>query len=124
MPVREILLLGDPQLHQISEPVNRDELDSIRTIADDLRDTLLDFRARHGYGRAIAAPQIGFLKPIIFLQTEAPVVIINPQLSALSDETYELWDDCLSFPGLRVKIRRQQTGTVAFYDLDRNPQQW
>lgn len=124
MPVREILLLGDPRLYELSEAVTEDKLNSVRPIADDLRDTLLDFRARHGYGRAIAAPQIGVHKRVIFLQIDEPVVIINPVLTALSEERYELWDKCLSFPGLRVKVSRHRTGTLNFADLDGNAQRW
>ncbi len=124
MPVRDILLLGDPRLYEISTAVTPDELESVQIIADDLRDTLLDFRTRHGYGRAIAAPQIGVLKRMIFLQVDKPVVIVNPLLSDLSANTYELWDDCLSFPGLRVKVNRHVTATLAFHDIDQNEQRW
>ena len=59
MAVREVLLLGNPQLYDVSETVLREELDDIQNIVTDLHDTLLDFRKRHGAGRAIAAPQIG-----------------------------------------------------------------
>ncbi len=56
----------------------------------DLRDTLVDFRAKHGWDRAIAAPQIGVLKRIVYLQTERSWLIINPRLTGTSKETMEL----------------------------------
>jgi peptide deformylase len=124
MPVRKILLLGDPRLYEISSVVTPNEIDSVRSISDDLRDTLIDFRTRHGYGRAIAAPQIAVLKRIIYLQIDEPVVIINPELTDLSDKMYELWDDCLSFPGLRVKVRRHLSGTLTFSDPDGKKHRW
>lgn len=124
MPVRDILLVGDPRLHEVSTEIPPGESDTVRAIADDLRDTLMDFRTRHGYGRAIAAPQIGVLKRMIFLQIDEPIVIVNPVLSDLSANKYELWDDCLSFPGLRVKVNRHVTATLTFHDLDRNETSW
>lgn len=59
MAVREVLLLGNPKLYEVSETILREELDDIRNIVADLHDTLLDFRKRHVEGRAIAAAQIG-----------------------------------------------------------------
>ena len=63
MAVREILLLGNPQLYDKSEPVEKEELDTLKPVVDDLHDTLMDFRKRYGVGRAIALalvlPKIG-----------------------------------------------------------------
>lgn len=55
---RTILLLGDPELYEVSEEVKIEELQQMKQVQEDLKDTLLAFRARYGTGRAIAAPQI------------------------------------------------------------------
>lgn len=59
---REILLLGNEELYQISEPVKPDEIETLKSVVQDLHDTLMDFREKYHAGRAIAAPQIGVKK--------------------------------------------------------------
>jgi peptide deformylase len=59
MAAREILLLGNPQLWQPSAPVSDIHSRETQEIIRDLSETLQDFRDRQGFGRAIAAPQIG-----------------------------------------------------------------
>jgi len=121
--VREILLLGDPGLYQLSEAVQPDEIPLLRGVVNDLNDTLMDFRERHGAGRAIAAPQIGVFKRLIYMNTGTPVVLINPVLRVLGDETMELWDDCMSFPDLLVKVKRWRRCTVDYLDMNGEKQQ-
>jgi peptide deformylase len=86
-------------------------------LAEDLRDTLRDFRARHGFGRAIAAPQIGIdLRVVIFGIASHPnypdadavpqTVLINPVIEALSPHEEEGWEGCLSVPGMRGWVPR------------------
>ena len=60
MAVREILLLGNPKLFEICEPVQEAALENIKPVVRDLHDTLMAFREKYDAGRAIAAPQIGF----------------------------------------------------------------
>ncbi|MCX6833725.1 MAG: peptide deformylase [candidate division Zixibacteria bacterium] len=124
MAVREILLLGNPALYQPAEPVSQDELSDLKSVAEDLRDTLLDFRHRHGRGRAIAAPQIGVRKRLIYWDAGKPQVIVNPVLEDLSSETFELWDDCMSFPDLLVRVVRHRRCSVRFQDLEWNETVW
>jgi peptide deformylase len=130
MPVREILLLGDPRPYDVCEFVAREELDALRPAIQDLRDTLLAFRAEHGVGRAIAAPQIGLMKRLVFLERVSnttdenptgiatPCPLINPVLHEFSEDTVELWDDCMSFPALLVRLRRHATCAITYRDLD------
>lgn len=116
MAVRDILLLGNPLLNQPSELVQKAELSAAKAVGQDLHDTLMGFRAGHGWGRAIAAPQIGVLKRIIYLHVERPWLLLNPRLSGVSKETVELWDDCMSFPDLFVRVRRRRSFTLAYLD--------
>jgi peptide deformylase len=114
MPIRDILLLGNPQLWQSSTPVSdihsRVTQDTIR----DLAETLADFRATNGFGRAIAAPQIGVQQRIIFTNVQGGFALINPVIANASPELFELWDDCFSLPNLMVRVRRHVEITVNF----------
>ncbi len=68
--IRDILKLGNPKLYKISEEIKKDEIDDIKRIVNDLRDTLLNFREEYKCGRAIASPQIGEFKRLIYMNIE------------------------------------------------------
>lgn len=117
MPVRRILLLGDPMLRQISLPAA--ELARASEVLADLRDTLAEFRRTHGFGRGISAVQIGIPSRIIYLEVEGkPYEIVNPLFLWKSPETFELWDDCFSFPDLMVRLQRSSRVTLRYWSPD------
>ena len=116
MAVKKILLLGNPFLYTKSEAVTGKERHLLKEIADDLNDTLLEFRKKYGVGRAIAAPQIGIGKRIILMNTGKPILFVNPEYEFMSEETFELWDDCMSFPDLLVRVDRSKKITIKFLD--------
>ena len=116
MAVREILLLGNPQLWQPSAPVTDVHARETQEIISDLAATLADFRARQGFGRAIAAPQIGAQQRMIFVNMGEPLPLINPSIVRASNEMMELWDDCFSFPDLMVRVRRHAEIEVRYTD--------
>ncbi len=118
MAIKDILLLGDSRLHEVSLPVEKNELAELQPQIELMWDSILDIRQTYGFGRAIAAPQIGLQKRIIALHIDQPEVIINPQFSDLSDEMMELWDDCMSFPNLLVKVRRHKKLRLTYRDLN------
>jgi peptide deformylase len=118
MAAQTILLLGNPLLNQRAEPVKKDELSTVAAVARDLHDTLMNFRNRHRWGRAIAAPQIGVLKRIVYLHIDRPWLLINPTMREVSGDTMELWDDCMSFPDLLVRVKRQLRFTLAWLDQE------
>ena len=103
---REILLLGDPRLYEISEEVKKEELELLKPVFTDMFDCIKAIRRNYGFGRAIAAPQIGVKKRLICILTDRPYVIINPSLEFIGEEMMELMDDCMSFPNLLVRVRR------------------
>jgi peptide deformylase len=118
MAAREILQLGNPALYEPSEPVRREELETIPAVVRDLHDTVLEFRKRYGYGRAVAAPQIGVNKRLVTMFAEGKsTVFINPVLDDKSGEMVEVWDDCMSFPDLRVRILRHRSCRIRFRGL-------
>ncbi len=110
------MLLGTPLLNQPSTPVQESDLSAVTAVGVDLHDTLMDFRAKHGWGRAIAAPQIGVLRRIVYLRIDRPWLIINPAMDGLSEKMVELWDDCMSFPDLLVRVKRHSGFTLAYRD--------
>ena len=118
MAVGDILLLGNPSLYGTSAGVVRSELAGIVDLVADLRDTMTDFRKRHGAGRAIAAPQIGVMKRVVYMDAGEPVVLINPVISDESEEMIEVWDDCMCFPELLVKVLRHCRCRIRYLDLD------
>lgn len=113
---REILLLGDPRLYEISEEVRRDELEKLRPVFTDMFDCIKGIRRDYGFGRAIAAPQIGLKKRLICILTDKPYVILNPTLEFVGDEKMELMDDCMSFPNLLVRVQRYRHCILRYRD--------
>ena len=116
MAVKEVLLLGNPQLYEVSTTVLREELDDIRNIVTDLHDTLMAFRKQYGAGRAIAAPQIGVMKRLLYMHIDKPTVFINPMLDMMSKEIIEVWDDCLCFPDLLIRVKRHNSCRISYQD--------
>jgi peptide deformylase len=115
---REILLLGNEKLYEVSEEIKEDELSFIKEVTQDLHDTMMDFRKTYGVGRAIAAPQIGVKKRLIYMHIHEPVVFINPELEYNDNEMIEVMDDCMSFPNLLVKVKRYKRCTIKYRDLN------
>jgi peptide deformylase len=118
MPARTILQLGNPLLWQSSHIINDARSPDVAVLIRDLSDTLQAFREAHGFGRGIAAPQIGDLRRLIFIRMpdgfSGPLV--NPVIEWASDHQMELWDDCFSFPDLMVRVRRAERIRVRYQD--------
>jgi len=122
--IDDLLLLGDPRLYQVCEPVLYEELPQVKEWITDLDNVMKQIRERYHFGRAIAAPQLGIMKRLIYMNIDKPVVFINPVLNDLSDEKFELWDDCMSFPNLLVRVARHRSLTINYLDENWQPQQW
>ena len=116
MAVREILQLGDPMLRATCERVMSFQTDELHALTDDLRDTLYDFRSRSGFGRGIAAPQLGVTQRVILVHIDHPIVLVNPKIVKRSRGQMTLWDDCFSFPDLLIKVRRNLVIEVRYQD--------
>jgi peptide deformylase len=120
---RDILLLGDPRLYEVSEEVTREDLEELRPVFTDLFDCISRIQRDYGFGRAIAAPQIGVQKRVICMLTDRPYVIINPTLEFIGDEKMEVMDDCMSFPGLLVRVERYRHCILRYLDENWEPQE-
>jgi peptide deformylase len=87
--------------------------------------TLSRFREQYGFGRAIAAPQIGVNGRFLAVNLgRGPFLMINPEIRWSSAETFTLWDDCMSFPWLFVRVRRHASISVRFLDAEGRAQEW
>lgn len=118
MPIRDVLQLGNPILREVSAPVDDPGAADIAALLEDLRDTLAHWKETTGYGRGIAAPQIGVLKRVVFLNIGGcdPWPVINPEIVAASDETIVVWDACLSFLTIFFCVRRYARVSVRYQD--------
>ncbi len=120
--IKEILTLGDPRLYETSEEIRPEEREQVAGWVADLHDTLMAYRQKYGAGRAVAAPQIGVFRRLLYAYMDRPYVFVNPVLTFPDEETYELLDDCMSFPGLMVKVRRHRRADISYLDQDFMPQ--
>jgi len=121
MAVREILLLGNENLYKVCKEVSWDNIEKARRIVEDLHATIMDFRGKYGFGRAIAAPQINELCRMIYMNFDNnSIALINPRLEFIDSEEFEVWDDCMSFPGLEVRLHRYKKCKVYYKDLNWN----
>ena len=120
----DLLLLGDPRLYQVCEPVKESELPAVSGWVKDMDNVMTEIRAQYNFGRAIAAPQLGIMKRLIYMNIDKPVVFINPELTNLSDDMFELWDDCMSFPHLLVHVKRHKELTFKYRDENWNEKEW
>jgi peptide deformylase len=115
----KVLLLGDPNLRKKSRPVDSIADADFRYARDRLHATLEAFRAEHGFGRAISAPQIGVAQRFIAVNLgDGPFTMINPEITWAAGETFTMWDDCMSFPFLLVRVRRHRSVSVRYLDDD------
>jgi peptide deformylase len=128
----EILLVGDPRLEQVASRVERVD-DDLRVAAARMHVTLDAFRARTGYGRGLAAPQVGVMQRMVVMNLvnapaagigAGPFTLVNPEMTWQSGEWFEVWDDCLSVPEILVRVRRRTSVSVRFRDLDGREQTW
>jgi len=117
--VRTVLQLGDPGLREVAARVADPTAPEIRALAQDLADTLAHWRASTGYGRGIAAPQIGTAKRLIFLQLPGaePWPLVNPEITWRSEEKIVVWDACLSFLSIFMQVQRHREITVRYQNL-------
>jgi peptide deformylase len=122
MTIRPILQLGDPLLRQQAARIADPTTDEIRNLVQDLADTLARARSVTGYGRGIAAPQLGVLQRVIFLKLPGaePWPLVNPEIIERSEEKITVWDACLSFLSIFMQVERHRQVTVRYQDLTGN----
>jgi peptide deformylase len=125
VPLTRILPLGDPRLRFVSPPILDPVAPDTLKNAALLSRTLASFRSRYGFGHGIAAPQIGMLQRMIALRPGlGPEILLNPVITWQSEKTTVLWDSCMCFPFLVVRVRRPASITLTYTDLSGREHSW
>jgi peptide deformylase len=114
MAILKVARLGHPVLRKVADPLSVSEIQSapIQKFIDDMIETMKEYN-----GVGLAADQVHESKQIAVLEVadnprypeKPPVpltVLINPQITPLSEETEDDWEGCLSIPDLRGKVPR------------------
>jgi peptide deformylase len=119
MAIRTVLQLGDPGLRNVAKRVEDGTTPEIRVLLEDLADTLAYWRKTTGYGRGIAAPQIGVNLRVFFLRLpgEEPWPLVNPEIVERSNKKIVVWDACLSFLTIFMQVERHREIVVRHQDL-------
>ena len=119
MVVKEVLMIGNPALREPSADIAFDD-PGLQYILPDLKDTLTHLQETKRIGRALAAPQIGYVKKAIYFQIpDNAFYILNPDILEHSDEMIDVWDSCYSFDvAFFVKIPRHNRIKVRFLTPD------
>ena len=122
--IRPILIHPDPRLKKTCAPVS-DVSDALRKLADDMLETMYD-----APGIGLAAPQIGVLDRIITMdcvkeegEAPKPMVLINPEIIASSDDTNVYEEGCLSIPDQFAEVTRPTEVEVRWITVDGNEEQ-
>jgi peptide deformylase len=122
MSLLSILRYPDARLHLVAKPVA--EVDGrVRRLVDDMLETMY---ANDGVG--LAATQVDVHERVIVMDTseqrDAPRVLINPELVAVSDEMTLGEEGCLSVPAIYDKVPRHARVTVRALGRDGAPYQF
>ncbi|WP_312160740.1 peptide deformylase [Phenylobacterium sp.] len=106
MAIREILVVPNPVLKLVSEPVAKVD-DDLRALMDDMLETMYD-----APGIGLAAIQIGVPKRVIVMDIsgpddeKAPRYFVNPEILWSSEETAPYEEGCLSIPEIYDEVER------------------
>jgi len=115
MKILEVKKYPDPVLSETTEEIKEID-DNLRELALDMVETMVT-----ADGVGLAGPQVGISKKIIALQTgEGPKVFFNPVIIKYSKKKQRAEEGCLSFPGIRLRIRRPYRVEIKAVDIDGN----
>ncbi len=124
MALLDILLEGDARLRQKALRVRTVD-DSLRRLADDMYETMLD-----APGVGLAAPQIGVLRRLIWVhlpenyhddgEPGLSVALVNPEIVRAHGRMLG-YEGCLSIPGWTGEVPRSEVVTVKGIGLDNRP---
>jgi peptide deformylase len=116
MALRKILVIPEPQLRRVSEPVASIDKD-VLALADDMLETMYD-----APGIGLAAIQIGVPKRIVVMDLarkddpKDPMIFINPEIVAASEERSVYEEGCLSIPEYYEEVERPASVTIRYLD--------
>jgi peptide deformylase len=114
MALLTILCYPDPKLHQVAKPIAAVDARIQRLVADML-ETMYDAK-----GIGLAATQVDVHERLIVIdiseERNAPLVLINPELTWKSEATHLNEEGCLSVPGIYDGVQRHDAVHVSALD--------
>ena len=128
MAIRKIATLGHPVLREVARKLTREELASpkVQSFIDDLVETMHDAN-----GAGLAANQV--YEPIRICAIEVRnnprypykpnfplTILVNPEVTPTTDDTFLNYEGCLSVPNLRGEVRRFTGVHVKAWDRQGN----
>ncbi|MEI8146146.1 MAG: peptide deformylase [Alphaproteobacteria bacterium] len=120
MALRDIITIPDARLKRVSDPVGPITPD-VRALVDDMFETMY-----LAPGIGLAAIQIAVPKRVITIdiarkeEPKQPIVLIDPEITWLSDEIATYEEGCLSIPEYYELVDRPARCSVRYRDLDNN----
>jgi peptide deformylase len=118
MNLRNILIHPDPRLKMVCKPVTSVTKD-LHKLADDMLATMY---AAPGIG--LAAPQVGAMTRLLVMDcvkeegaAARPMVLLNPEVIAVSEERSIYDEGCLSIPDQYAEVERPAEVSVRWMDL-------
>ncbi len=123
MALRPILILPDPRLRVVCEPVRAVD-DALRALMDDMVETMHD-----APGIGLAASQIGEPQRVVVIdlakkdEPPQPLFLANPEIVWSSEERSTYEEGCLSIPEYYEEVERPASVRVRFLDRDGRPQE-
>ncbi|MCJ8294659.1 MAG: peptide deformylase [Colwellia sp.] len=114
MTILTVLRFPDPRLRTKAQPVTA-VTDATTIIIDDMLATMYEEK-----GVGLAATQVNIHQRIVVMDTsedsDEPMILINPEIIASSEETSINEEGCLSVPGTYAKVDRHDACTVKALD--------
>ncbi len=113
-----ILIVPDPLLRKVCRAVTPDDMGLVKTLIPQMFATM--YKAP---GIGLAAPQVGALLRLVVMDLAPekipnPIVLINPEIIAQSDEKATREEGCLSLPDQYADVTRPAWVKVRYQDED------
>jgi peptide deformylase len=125
-----IVAYGDPVLRKIAQPIEKDDSLNLVELIENMYETMY---ASAGVG--LAAPQVG-MAIRLFVVDGTPFnegedepdptlfgfkkVFINPTIVSETGDEWAFEEGCLSIPGIRADVYRQERVKITYFDADWN----
>ncbi len=139
MAIRKIAQMGEPVLRRRADPIDPSQIGSpfIQTLIDDMIETMHD-----ADGAGLAAPQVYVSLQLCVIEVDQnprypqfePIpltVLINPVLTPLvsvaddgtlsAEDSFQMYEGCLSVPGMRGQVVRPRKVRVQALDRAGDP---
>ena len=114
MALLSILCYPDPKLHTVARPVQAVDA-RIKALISDMLETMYD-----ADGIGLAATQVDVHEQLIVIdvagERNAPLVLINPEITWASDDKQINDEGCLSVPGIYDGVERSSSVKVNALD--------